>query len=70
MSLRRGLDPGLTRPDRRWVEGETYANVDMQPDLRPLADQVYDYLQRLERAKEPVERPFDPLEYRDRVILQ
>ena len=70
VSLRRGLDPGLTRPDRRWVEGETYANVDMQPDLRPLADQVYDYLQRLERAKEPVERPFDPLEYRDRVILQ
>ena len=70
VSLRRGLDPGLTRPDRRWVEGRTYANVDMQPDLRALADQVYDYLRRLERAGEPVELPFDPLDYRDRVIRQ
>ena len=70
VSLRRGLDPGLTQPDRRWIEGQSYANVDMQPDLRPLNDQLYDYLQRLERAGEPIEYPFNPDEYRERVLLQ
>ena len=70
VSLRRGLDPGLTQPDRRWVEGQSYANVDMQPDLRPLATDIYEYLQRLERAGESVPLPFDPLEYRERVLLQ
>ena len=70
VSLRRGIGPGLTRPERRWVEGQSYANVDMQPDLRPLNDQLYDYLQRLERAGEPIPLPFDPDEYRERVLLQ
>ena len=53
VSLRRGIEPGLTRPDRRWVEGQKYANVDMQPDLRPLATDIYDYLRSLEMAGEP-----------------
>ena len=70
VSLRRGIEPGLTRPDRRWVEGQSYANVDMQPDLRPLATDIYDYLRSLEMAGEPIPLPFDPLEYRDRVLLQ
>ena len=70
VSLRRGLDPGLTRPEARWVDGETYANIDMQPELRPLADQIYTWLGALETARAIVERPFDPAEYQDRVILQ
>lgn len=70
VSLRRGLDPGLTRPESRWEDGKTYANVDMQPEMRPLADDIYDWLQRLETARAVVERPFDPAEYQDRVILK
>lgn len=70
VSLRRGLEPGLTRPTSRWEDGKTYANVDMQPELRPLADDIYEWLGRLETARAVVERPFDPLEYQDRVILK
>lgn len=70
VSLRRDLDPGLTRPESRWEDGKIYANVDMQPELRPLADDIYEWLGRLETARAVVERPFDPAEYQDRVILK
>ena len=60
VSLRRDLDPGLTRPERRWVDGKSYANVDMQPDLRPLADDVHAWLQAMETQKRKVDWPFDP----------
>ena len=70
VSVRRDVEPGLTRPERRWVDGETYANIDMQPDLRPLADEVNIWLRTMERERRKVEWPFDPETYREKVFLQ
>ena len=70
VSLRNDLEPGLTYPASRREPGKNYANIDMQPELRPLADQVFRWLQALETEQRRVERPFDPAEYQDKVILQ
>lgn len=70
VSLRRDVDPGLTEPSRRWEDGKTYANIDMQPELRPLADDVFVWLQTMEKEKRKVEWPFDPAEYKDTVFLK
>ena len=70
VSLRRDVTPGLTRASRRWEDGVTYANVDMQQNLRPLADDVYDWLVAMEKARARVPWPFDPETYRDDVLLK
>jgi hypothetical protein len=70
VSLHRGIEPGLTLPNRQWIDGQTYANVDMQPDLRPLNDLVYQWIRELESTGEEVPPPFDPADYVDRINLE
>jgi hypothetical protein len=69
VSLHRGIEPGLTRPERRWIDGQVYANVDMQPDLRPLNDQVYLWIRELESTGTEVPPPFDIAEFARRINL-
>ena len=42
----------------------------MQPELRPWADDVFVWLQTMEKEKRKVEWPFDPAEYNDTVFLK
>lgn len=64
VSLRRDVPPGLTDPQARWEPGVEYAIIEMNPKLRPLASQVYEWLRQMEVEGQRVPQPFAPADYR------